>query len=153
MSNQLTEICTSIKKEKESLSSTILKRQKSKYQRDNITIFDHPRKNRRFRKSKRRHQNNHQKSLYREKEWKLLKKFKQHVQIRTLPTSYYQLILNSLVRQLGNPLIEAKSAIVNFWEKKKYVSSLELFIELVEKDLSKPSSHNKIKGNIITKSS
>ena len=84
---------------------------------------------------------------------KLLKKFKQHVQIRTLQTSYYQLILNSLVRQLGNPLIEAKSAIVNFWEKKKYVSSLELFIELVENGLSKPSSHNKIKGNIITKSS
>ena len=72
LSNQLTEIGKSIKKEKESLSSTILKRQESKYQRDNVTIFEHPRKNRRFRKSKRRHQNNHQKLLYREKEWKII---------------------------------------------------------------------------------
>ena len=153
MSNQLTEIGKSIKKEKESLSSTILKRQESKYQRDNITIFEHPRKIEDLES-----QSEGIKIIIRsyyiaKKSEKLLKKFKQHVQIRTLPTSYYQLILNSLVRQLGNPLIEAKSAIVNFWEKKKYVSSLELFIELVEKDLSKPSSHNKIKGNIITKSS
>ena len=43
-SNQLMEICKAIKKEKKSLSSTVLKRQQSKYQRDNITIFDHPRK-------------------------------------------------------------------------------------------------------------
>ena len=43
-SNQLMEICKAIKKKKESLSSTIFKRQQSKYQRDNITIFDHPRK-------------------------------------------------------------------------------------------------------------
>ena len=42
--NQHTEICKAIKKEKKSLSSTILKRQQSKYQRENITIFDHPRK-------------------------------------------------------------------------------------------------------------
>ena len=71
-SNQLTEICKAIKRETESLSSTILKRQQLKYQRDNYTIFDHPRKNRRFRKSKQRNHNNHQK-LYREKEknyWK-----------------------------------------------------------------------------------
>ena len=58
--------------EKESLSSTILKGQQSKYQRDNITIFDHPRKNRRFRKSKRRHHNNQRKLLYREKERKII---------------------------------------------------------------------------------
>ena len=61
------EICKAIKKEKESLSSTILKRQQSKWERDNITIFDHPRKNRRLRKSKRRHHNNQRKSLYQEK--------------------------------------------------------------------------------------
>ena len=51
-SNQLTEICQAIRKEKKSLSSMILRRQQSKYQRDNITIFDHSQKNRRFRKSK-----------------------------------------------------------------------------------------------------
>ena len=61
------EICKATKKEKESLFSTILKRQQSKWERDNITIFDHPRKNRRFRKSKQRHHNNQRKSLYREK--------------------------------------------------------------------------------------
>ena len=72
MSSQLTEICKAIKKEKELLSSTIIKRQESKYQRDNITIFDHPRKNRRFRKSKRRHHNNQQKLLYQEKERKII---------------------------------------------------------------------------------
>ena len=41
-SNQLMEIYKAIKKGKESLSSTILKRQQSKYQRDNITTFNHP---------------------------------------------------------------------------------------------------------------
>ena len=62
-SNKHTEICKTIKKEKKSLSPTILKRQQSKYQRSNINFFGHPRKNRRFRKSKRRHRNN---------QWKLL---------------------------------------------------------------------------------
>ena len=76
MSNQLTEICKAIKKEKESLSSTILKRQQSKYQTDNITIFDHPRKNRRFRKSKRRQHNNQQKLLHRVKERKFIEETK-----------------------------------------------------------------------------
>ena len=71
-SNQLTEICKAIKNEKESLSSTIFKRQQSKYQRDNITTFDYPRKNRRFRKSKRRHHNNLRKLLYREKVRKII---------------------------------------------------------------------------------
>ena len=71
-SNKLTEICKAIKKEKESLSSTILKKQQSKYQRDNITIFDYPRKDRRFRKPKRRHNNNQRKLLYREKEKKII---------------------------------------------------------------------------------
>ena len=75
-SNQITEICKAIKKEKESLSSTILKRQQSKYQRSNITIFDHPRKNRRFRKSKRKHHNNQWKLLYREKERKTIEEAK-----------------------------------------------------------------------------
>ena len=58
--------------EKESLSSTILKRQQSKYQRDNITIFDHPQKNRVFRKSKRRHNNNQRKLFYSDKERKII---------------------------------------------------------------------------------
>ena len=68
----LRKICKAIKKEKESLSSTILKKQQPKYQRDNITIFDYPRKDRRFRKPKRRHNNNHRKLLYREKERKII---------------------------------------------------------------------------------
>ena len=72
LSSQLTEIFKAIKKEKELLSSTILKRQQSKYQRDNITIFYYPRKNRRFRKSKRRYHNNQQKLLYREKEREII---------------------------------------------------------------------------------
>ena len=67
LSNQLTEICKAIKKEKESLSSTILK-----YQRDNITISDQPRKNRRFRKSKQRQHYNQRKLLYPEKERKTI---------------------------------------------------------------------------------
>ena len=75
-SNQLMEICKAIKKKKESLSSTIFKRQQSKYQRDNITIFDHPRQNRRLRKSKRRRHNNQRKLLYREKERKTIEEVK-----------------------------------------------------------------------------
>ena len=42
---------------------------------DNITSFDHPRKNR-FRKSKRRHPNNLRKLLYREKERKTIEEAK-----------------------------------------------------------------------------
>ena len=72
LSSQLTEIFKAIKKEKELLSSTILKRQQSKYQRDNVTIFDHPRKNRKFRKSKRRYHNNQKKLLYWEKEREII---------------------------------------------------------------------------------
>ena len=75
-SNQLMEICEAIKKKKESLSSTIFKRQQSKYQRDNITIFDHPRQNRRLKKSKRRRHNNQRKLLYREKERKTIEEVK-----------------------------------------------------------------------------
>ena len=59
-------------------------------------------------------------------------------------------ISNSLVRQLGNPPIEAKSLNVNFRKEKTNISSLEAFIELVEKDLFKPSNYSKIKGNITT---
>ena len=59
-------------------------------------------------------------------------------------------ISNSLVRQLGNPPIEAKSSNVNFRIEKTNISSLEAFIELVEKDLFKPSNYSKIKGNITT---
>ena len=50
LSNQMMEIWEAIKKEKEPLCSTILKSHHLKYQRDNITIFEHPQKNRRFRK-------------------------------------------------------------------------------------------------------
>ena len=42
---------------------------------DNITSFDHPRKNR-FRKSKRRHPTNLRKLLYREKERKTIEEAK-----------------------------------------------------------------------------
>ena len=59
-------------------------------------------------------------------------------------------ISNSLVRQLGNPPIEAKSSNVNFNKEKTNISSLEAFIELLEKDLFKPSNYSKIKGNITT---
>ena len=59
-------------------------------------------------------------------------------------------ISNSLVRQLGNSPIQAKSSNVNFRKEKTNISSLEAFIELVEKDLFKPSNYNKIKRNITT---
>ena len=59
-------------------------------------------------------------------------------------------VSNLLVRQLGNSPIEAKSSNVNFRKEKTNISSLEVFIELVEKDLFKPSNYNKIKGNITT---
>ena len=55
-------------------------------------------------------------------------------------------ISNSLVLQLGNLLIKAKSSNVNF-RKKKNTNSLETNIELAEKDLFKPSNYNKIKEN------
>ena len=49
-------------------------------------------------------------------------------------------ISNSLVHQLGNPPIEAKSSNVNFRKEKTNISSLEAFIDLVEKDLFKPGN-------------
>ena len=55
-------------------------------------------------------------------------------------------ISNSLVLQLGNLLIKAKSSNVNF-RKKKNTNSLETNIELAEKDLFEPSNYNKIKEN------
>ena len=207
-SNQLMEICKAIKKEKKSLSSTVLKRQQSKYQRDNITIFDHPRKKRRFRKSKRRHHNNQRKLLYRKKERKIIHKAKttcpdqnainlsnkdlspaeqsllrkgssfiptptdinwsnlrrnfdsfvnklryrvsKPAETSSINVNHTSNISNSLVRQLGNPPIEAKSSNVNFNKEKTNISSLEAFIELLEKDLFKPSNYSKIKGNITT---
>ena len=59
-------------------------------------------------------------------------------------------VSNLLVRQLGNPPIEAKSSNVNFRKKKTNISRLEPFIELFEKDLFKPFNYSKIKGNITT---
>ena len=59
-------------------------------------------------------------------------------------------ISNSLVRQLGNPLTGWKSLNVNFRKEKTNTSSLEAFVELIEKDLFKPSKYNKIKGNVTT---
>ena len=60
-------------------------------------------------------------------------------------------MLNSLVCQLGDLPIEAKSSNVNFECKEKTnLSSLEAFIELVEKDLFKPSNCNKINRNTTT---
>ena len=51
-SKELTKVCDEIKMETELFSSSISKRHKRKYKRDNITIFSLRRKNRRFRKSK-----------------------------------------------------------------------------------------------------
>ena len=59
-------------------------------------------------------------------------------------------ISNSLVRHFGNLPIETKSTNVNFRKEKTKINSLEVFIELAEKDLFKPSNYNKIKGNITT---
>ena len=59
-------------------------------------------------------------------------------------------VSNLLVRQLGNPPIEAKSSNVNFRKKKTNISRLEPFIDLFEKDLFKPFNYSKIKGNITT---
>ena len=53
-------------------SSSILQRYKRKYQRDDITIFSHQRKNRKFRKSKRRRHNNERKIKYRKKERRII---------------------------------------------------------------------------------
>ena len=186
--------------------STILKRQQLKYQRDNITIFDHPGKNRRFRKSKRGNHNNQRKLLYREKERKIIEEAKttcpdqnainlsnkdlSHAEQSLLrkgpsfiptPTDInwhnsrpnfdsfvnklrYRVskpaktssinvnhttnVSNLLVRQLGNPPIEAKSSNVNFRKEKTNISRLEAFLKLFEIDLFKPFSYSKIKGNI-----
>ena len=49
-------------------------------------------------------------------------------------------VSNLLVRQLGNSPIEAKSSNVNFRKEKTNISSLEAFIDLVEKDLFKPGN-------------
>ena len=58
--------------------------------------------------------------------------------------------MNSLVCQLGNLPIEAKSLNVYFRKEKTNISSLEAFTELVEEDLFKSSNYSKIKGNITT---
>ena len=44
--------------------------------RDNITVCNHQRKNRRFRKSKRRRHNNERKTIYREKEMRMTEEAK-----------------------------------------------------------------------------
>ena len=54
------------------LSSSISRRDKRKYKRDNITVFTHQRKNRRFRKSKGRRHTNKRKTMYREKERRMI---------------------------------------------------------------------------------
>ena len=85
-SNQLLEICNAIKKEKESLSFTMLKRQQSKYQRDNITILTIHRKIEGL-ESRSEDITIISGSYYIEKKReKLFTKLKQHVQIRTLLT-------------------------------------------------------------------
>ena len=60
--------------ETELLSSSTSKRHKRKYKRDNITVFNHQRKNRRFRKSKRRRHSNEHKTIYRENEKRIQNK-------------------------------------------------------------------------------
>ena len=59
-------------------------------------------------------------------------------------------ISNSLVCQLRNLPIEAKSSNVNFSKGKTNTSTLEAFTELVEEDLFKSSNYSHIKGNITT---
>ena len=71
-----TKICEEIKIETELLSSLISKRHKRKYKRDNITVFSHQRKNRRFRKSKQRRPNNEWKTTYCEKERRMIEEAK-----------------------------------------------------------------------------
>ena len=63
--------------ETELLSSSILQsRDIGKYQRDDIYIFSHQRKNRRFRKFKQRRHNNGRKNIYRENERKIVEETK-----------------------------------------------------------------------------
>ena len=59
-------------------------------------------------------------------------------------------ISTSLVLQLRNPPVEAKSLNINFRKEKTNISILQTFIEFVEKSLLKSSNYNKIKGNSTT---
>ena len=63
------DICERIKKEKKSLSASVVERQNSKYQRNNISKINHHRQNRRFRCSKRRNHNREWKAI----QWSLSK--------------------------------------------------------------------------------
>ena len=72
ISNEFTKVCEEAEMETELLSSSISKRRKRKYKRGNITVFSHQRKNRRLRKSKRRRRNNERKTIYPEKERRMI---------------------------------------------------------------------------------
>ena len=63
---QIIDICETIKNENKSLSASIVQRQNSKYQRDNISNINHHRQNKRFRRSKRRNHNPERKTIYKQ---------------------------------------------------------------------------------------
>ena len=62
------DICERIKNETKSLSASIVQRQNSKYQRDNISNINHHRQNRHFRRSKRRNHNRERKTIHKRNE-------------------------------------------------------------------------------------
>ena len=63
---QIIDICEIVKNENKSLSASIVQRQNSKYQRDNISNINHHRQKRRFRRSKRRNHNPERKTIYKQ---------------------------------------------------------------------------------------
>ena len=63
---QIIDICERIKNENKSLSASIVQRQNSKYQRDNISNINHHRQNKRFQRSKRRNHNPERKTIYKQ---------------------------------------------------------------------------------------
>ena len=62
------DICERIKNETKSLSASIVQRQNSKYQKDNISNINHHRQNRHFRRSKRRNHNRERKTIHKTNE-------------------------------------------------------------------------------------
>ena len=70
------EICERIKNETKSLSASIVQRQNSKYQRDNISNINHHRQNRHFRRSKRRNHNRERKKIHKTNEKLILEQAK-----------------------------------------------------------------------------
>ena len=66
--DSLIDICKRIKNENKSLSVSVVQRQNSKYQRDNISNINHHQQNRLFRRSKRRNHNRERKTTHKTNE-------------------------------------------------------------------------------------